>query len=121
MEKSNHRKLIVWQKAMELTAIIYKLVKKLPEEELHSLSDQICKAVVSIPSNIAEGQYTSTKKEFIQFLNTSHYSKTELETQLLVCVEVGYLNETDISEAMNLLTEIGKMLTSLIKKLKAKN
>jgi len=121
MEKSSYQGLLVWQKAMELTADIYKLVKKLPKEELYSLSDQMRRAVVSVPSNIAEGQDRNTKKEFIQFLNIARGSKAELETQLLICVKVGYLSEADISEAMKLSTEIGKMLTSLINKLKTEN
>ena len=118
MEKSSYQGLVVWQKAMDLTAVIYKLVKKLPKEELYSLSDQMRRAAVSIPSNIAEGRDKNTNKEFVQFLTMSRGSKAELETHLLICVKVGYLNETDILEAINLLTEVGKMLTSLIKKLK---
>jgi len=121
MEKSSYQGLIVWQKAMELTTVIYKLVKKLPKEELYSLSDQMRRAVVSIPSNIAEGHDKHTKNEFIQFLTISRGSKAELKTQLLICVKVGYLIETEIEEAINLLAEIGKMLTSLINKLKTKN
>jgi four helix bundle protein len=118
MEKSSYQGLLVWQKAMDLTAVIYKLVKKLPKEELYSLSDQMRRAAVSIPSNIAEGRDRNTNKEFVQFLTVSRGSRAELETQILVCVNVGYLTEIDILEAMNLLTEVGKMLTSLIKKLK---
>jgi len=118
MEKSNYRSLIVWQKAMDLTAVIYNLVKKLPKEELYSLSDQMRRAVVSIPSNIAEGRDRNTDKEFVHFLTIARGSKAELETQLLICVKVGYLNETDILEAMDLSAEVGKMLTSLINKLK---
>jgi len=118
MEKSTYQGLLVWQKAMDLTATIYNLVKKLPKEELFSLSDQMRRAVVSIPSNIVEGRDRNTNKEFIQFLTIARGSKAELETQLLICVKVGYLNETDVLDAMNLLTEIGKMLTSLINKLK---
>ena len=121
MEKSSYQGLLVWQKAMELTTVIYKLVKKLPKEELYSLSDQIRRAVVSIPSNIAEGQERNTNKEFIHFLTISRGSKAELETQLLICVKVGYLNETEIIEAMNLSIETGKMLTSLINRLKTEN
>ena len=116
MEKSSYQGLLVWQKAMDLTAVIYKLVKKLPKEELYALSDQMRRSVVSIPSNIAEGQNRNTNKEFAQFLHIARGSKAELETQLLVCVKVNYLNETEISEAMGLLAEIGKMLTSLISK-----
>jgi four helix bundle protein len=118
MEKSSYKGLVVWQKAMSLTAIIYKLVKKLPKEELYSLGEQMRRAAVSIPSNIAEGQDRQTDKELIHFLTVSRGSKAELETQLLICVLVGYLNEPEIEEAMNLLEQIGKMLTTLIKKLK---
>ena len=118
MEKANYRELVVWQKAMKLTAVIYKLVKKLPKEELYSLSDQMRRAVISIPSNIAEGQGRHTNKDFTHFLIIARGSKSELETQLLVCVEVGYLGEAEILEAMDLLTEIGKMLNSFINKLK---
>jgi len=118
VEKSSYKGLLVWQKAMELTAVIYKLVKKLPKEELYSLSDQMRRAAVSIPSNIAEGQDRNTKKEFIYFLTIARGSKAELETQLLICVKIGYLIEEEILEAMTLSTEIGKMLTSLINKLK---
>ena len=121
MEKSSYQGLFVWQKAMELTAIIYQLVKKLPKEELFSLSDQMRRAVVSIASNIAEGHERKSIKEFIHFLTISRGSKAELETQLLICVKVGYLNETEILETMSLSAEIGKMLTSLINKLETKN
>jgi len=118
-EKRTYQELLVWQKAMDLTAVIYQLVKKLPKEELFALSDQMRRAVVSIPSNIAEGRDRNTNNEFIHFLTISRGSKAELETQLLICVKVGYLNETEIDEAMILSTEVGKMLTSLINKLKS--
>jgi four helix bundle protein len=119
MEQSSYQGLLVWQKAMDLTAVIYNLTRKLPKEELYGLSDQMRRAAVSIPSNIAVGQDRNTNKEFVRFLTISRGSKAELETQLLICVKVGYLNETEIEEAMVLLTEIGKMLTSLINKLSA--
>ena len=114
MEKSSYQGLIVWKKAMEATTIIYKLVKKLPKEELFSLSDQMRRAAVSIPSNIAEGHDKKTSNEFIHFLSISRGSIAELETQLLICVKVGYLTETEITEAMDLLAEVGKILTTLI-------
>ena len=118
-EKRTYQELLVWQKAMDLTAVIYQLVKKLPKEELFALSDQMRRAVVSIPSNIAEGRDRNTNNEFIHFLTVSRGSKAELETQLLICVKVGYLTETDIDEAIIISTEVGKMLTSLINKLKS--
>ena len=110
--------LIVWQRAMELVAEVYRLVKILPKEELYSLSDQIRRSAISIPSNIAEGQGRNSVKEFIHFLAIAKGSKAELETQLLLCVKVNYLNNTEIENAINLIQEIGKMLNALQKSLK---
>jgi four helix bundle protein len=117
MEKLSYQSLFVWQKSMDLTVLVYDLIKRLPKEEQYALSDQMRRAVVSIPSNIAEGRDRNTNKEFLQFLTIARGSKAELETQLLICVRVGYLHQNDISMAMNLLTEIGKMLTALVAKL----
>ena len=121
MSASSYQGLKVWQKAMDLAAVIYKLTKKLPKEELYSLSDQMRRSAISIPSNIAEGQDRNTDRDFARFLTISRGSKAELETQLLICVKVGYLNEADIKEAMDILNEIGRMLSSLITKLKNDN
>src|SRR5574344_2191810 len=115
MAVQNYQELIVWQKAMEMTKQIYLVVKKLPKEELYALSDQMRRAAISIPSNIAEGQARNSTKEFLQFLAIATGSKAELETQLLLCVKVGYLADTDISEAMQMLQEVSKMLNALSK------
>jgi four helix bundle protein len=117
MVVNHYRDLIVWQKAMKLVKEVYLLVKKLPKEELFSLSDQMRRAVVSIPSNIAEGQARESTKEFIHFLAIARGSKAEIQTQLLICIEIGYLSATDITEAMSLSEEVGKMLTALIRRL----
>lgn len=109
--------LIVWQKSMELVAEVYRLVKKLPKEELFALSNQITRSAISIPSNIAEGQGRNTAKEFNHFLAIAKGSKAELETQLLLCVKINYLNNSEIEIAINLIQEVGKMLYSLQKKL----
>ena len=115
MGVSNYQNLSVWQRAMDLTTEIYRLAKKLPKEELFSLSDQMRRAAVSIPSNIAEGNGRQTAGEFHQFLRIAKGSAAELETQLQICVRVGYLADTDIDQALGLLTEISKMLASLTK------
>ena len=112
--------LIVWQKSMDLVTEIYKLVKLLPEEELYALSDQMRRAAVSIPSNIAEGQERSTTKDFIKFLYIAKGSKAELETQLLICTRLQYLTQQQILAAQKLLVEIGKMLNALIQSLHEK-
>ena len=109
--------LIVWQKAMELVAEVYRLVKKLPKEELFALSDQIRRAAISIPSNIAEGQGRNSTKELIHFLAIAKGSKAELETQLLLCVKINYLKGAEIETAISLIQEIGKMLNALQKSL----
>lgn len=111
--------LIVWQKAMELAAETYLIVKKLPKEELFALSDQIRRAAISIPSNIAEGQGRNSTKEFIHFLAIAKGSKAELETQLLLCVKVNYLNSSEIGTAINLVQEVGKMINAIQKSLAA--
>ncbi|MDD3034374.1 MAG: four helix bundle protein [Bacteroidales bacterium] len=75
------------------------------------------RAVISIPSNIAEGHGRNSTKEFIQFLAIAKGSKAELETQLLICVKINYLNNSDIETAINLINEVGKMLNALQKSL----
>ena len=112
--------LIVWQKAMDLVAEVYKIVKLLPSDELYALSDQMRRAVVSIPSNIAEGQERNTTKDFINHLYIAKGSKGELETQLLICVRLKYLSQQQIEMARSLLIEIGKMLNALIQSLSTK-
>ena len=113
--ESNYKKLIVWQKAMQLTTDIYKIVKKLPKEELFALSDQMRRAVVSIPSNIAEGCGRSLQGELKYFLRIACGSAAELETQLQICLNLGYLTDEDVKEKFSLLREIEKMLISFMK------
>ena len=113
----SYRDLSVWQKSMDLVEEVYSLVKKLPHEEQFALSSQIRRAVVSIPSNIAEGYGRKSKKEYIRFLQIARGSKYEVETQLLICSRLGYLQKTDLSKSLDLCDEIGKMLNTLIKKL----
>jgi four helix bundle protein len=103
---------------MEVAAMVYQITKKLLKEEIYSLTNQMRRAAVSIPSNIAEGQARRSIKEFMQFLRIAQGSKAELETQLLLCQKIKYLSDSDITEMMRLLQEIGKMLTSLIGRLK---
>lgn len=106
---------------MTAVKLLYPLVKKLPQEELFALSDQMRRCVVSIPSNIAEGQQRNGGAEFSRFISYAQGSRAELETQLLACVAIGYLTEDEIAELMSLLEEIGKMLSSLAKTLPSSN
>ena len=113
----NYRELTVWQKSMDLVADVYKTSKKLPKEERFALTDQICRAAVSIPSNIVEGYGRLSSKEYLHFLSIARGSKYELETQLLLCVRIGYLQENEIENLLISCDEIGKMLNAMIKKL----
>ena len=118
MAARHYRELIVWQKSIAAAKSVYSLVKKLPKEEMYGLSDQMRRAAVSIPSNIAEGNARSSTNEYLHFLSIANGSKAELETQLLLCIEIGYLTEQEVSETWGLLQEVGKMLHVLMRSLK---
>ncbi|MBQ3348803.1 MAG: four helix bundle protein [Thermoguttaceae bacterium] len=117
----SYRDLIVWQRSMDLVVEIYRLIQLLPREELYGLSDQMRRAATSIASNISEGYGRNTTGDYIHFLKISRGSKHELETQLLICVRIGYLHENQIALVMNYCDEVGKMLNALITKLSSKS
>ncbi|WP_289159432.1 four helix bundle protein [uncultured Muribaculum sp.] len=114
MQTSDYKQLKVWQKAMNLTMEIYRLVKFLPREETYALSDQLRRAVVSIPSNIAEGHGRGTDKEFIKFLWIARGSLLEVETQLIICNRLTLIKVEESKFAQSLIVEVGKMLNALI-------
>jgi|SaaInl8_200m_RNA_FD_contig_123_6499_length_1571_multi_3_in_0_out_1_4 four helix bundle protein len=110
--------LSVWQKSIDFVASVYLLVKQLPKEETYALSDQIRRAVVSIPSNIAEGFGRNSTKEYIQFLYIALGSASEVETQIIIGQRIGYFQNID--KYIEDITEIKKMLNGLISSLKRK-
>ncbi|MBR3109287.1 MAG: four helix bundle protein [Clostridia bacterium] len=101
---------------MDLVEEVYRISRLLPKDEKYALSDQLRRAVVSIPSNIAEGYGRYGMKEYARFLNIARGSKYEMETQLLICVRLQFIAESEISKSMNLCNEIGKMLNAMINK-----
>ncbi len=111
-----HKDLIVWNKSMELVIATYKLSSKFPEEEKFGLISQMRRAAVSVPSNIAEGAARNSTKEYIRFLYIALGSLSELETQFLISNRLEYIN--DVLE--DTITDIRKLLLSLIKSLKNK-
>ena len=113
MAWSHYKDLVVWQKAMELTDEVYHLARLLPKEELFSLSDQVRRAAVSIPSNIAEGYGRQTEKEFKQFLSVARGSVFEVETQLYICIRQNFFSDEEANKALSLCDEVGRMLTRL--------
>jgi len=103
---------------MELVKVIYLLTEAFPRSEIYGLTSQIQRAVVAIPSNIAEGYLRKHRKEYVQFLSISLSSAAELETQILICKSLPKFNEIDFIEAELLVTEIMKMLYVMIERIK---
>ena len=102
------KELIVWQKAYKLVLEIYKLTKNFPRAETYGLTQQIRRAAISIPSNIAEGYGRKYKTDYHRFLSVAYGSLLELETQYLPTVDLGYTKQSNIIEG--LLKEVGGML-----------
>lgn len=116
MKIQSYKELKVWQKAIELVNEIYKITKKFPKSEMFGLSSQMQISAVAISSNIAEGYNRNHRLEFIQFLGIANASSAELETQIIIAKQ--QYAEINYVVAEGLLTEIQKMLYSLIRKLK---
>ena len=113
----NHKNLEVWKKSIDLVTEIYKLTAEFPAEEKFGIVNQIRRAAVSIPSNIAEGSARSSDKENLRFLDMACGSLAELETQILISENLGFINSHDIVTKID---NIGKMLSGLKRHLKNK-
>ena len=111
MKVKNYEELVAWQKAMLLAKMVYGVQKQLPKEEVYGLGDQIRRAVVSIPSNIAEGFGRGSDAEFKRFLAIARGSLFEVKTQLQLASELGFLLLE--SELMQLIDEVGKLISGL--------
>ena len=99
----DYKELIIWQKGRRLTKEVYLLTRQFPPEERFGLSSQIQRAVVSIPSNIAEGFNRNSDKEFIHFLKIAKGSSAEVETQLLLSMDLGYVDKETIGPLLSLI------------------
>jgi four helix bundle protein len=121
MSMSSYQNLIIWQKAIDLVKQIYTITNNFPKSELYGLTSQIRRASVSIPSNIAEGHGRRTSKEFAQFYSVAYGSTLELETQLYLAKELGFLSNEDYGKIHQNLQEVSKMLNSITYKLKLKS
>lgn len=109
-----YRNLIVWQKAMLFSKQVYRLIEQFPASEKYALSDQVRRAAISVPSNIAEGCGRASNRDYAHFLSIARGSLYETMTQLEMAQSLGYI-ET-ISDVEGLASEISRMLTSLMKK-----
>jgi four helix bundle protein len=113
----SYKDLLIWQRGMVLAKFVYKLSARFPVDERYGLISQIRRAAVSVPSNIAEGQARHTTKEFLQFLSHAQGSLAEVETQLLLSVDLGFANQEMISAGLKEVDELQKMIRSVQRKL----
>jgi len=104
------KNILAWQKARELVPIIYKLVKKFPDDEKYALVSQIKRATVSISSNIAEGSGRNTNADFAHFLDMSLGSSFELESELIISCDLGFISEQQFNEILKILGEVQKLI-----------
>lgn len=111
-----YKELKVWQKAVELTKKVYEITKMFPQDERFGLTNQLRRASVSIPSNIAEGAGRNSDKEFIQFLAIATGSCYEVETQIIIAIELKYVEAAN--DIFQFIEEIQKMLYTFSNKLK---
>jgi four helix bundle protein len=114
------RDLLVWQRSMEMTIVVYRLTQSFPREETYGLTGQLRRSAVSIPSNIAEGQGRLNTREFKQFLGIARGSNCELQMQLEIARALGLGDRQLLNEAESLSHEIGKMIFAILGKLKAR-
>ena len=113
----NYRELIVWQEGIKLAKAVYKLTEKFPRQETYALADQIRRAVVSVPSNIAEGQARKAPGDFRRFLHIALGSLAEVDTQLVLAQEFGYVSKEDIDVLDEQIQGLRKRLYALINSL----
>lgn len=116
---NSYKDLDVYNRAIELSVLIYRITEDFPKSELYGLVSQIRRCTVSIPSNIAEGQKRGHKLEYIQFLRIALGSGAELETQLLISQKIGYLsgkNYQDLNDELQIIMRmLSKLISSLLK------
>ncbi|MHC4180404.1 MAG: four helix bundle protein [Planctomycetota bacterium] len=121
MPVKDYRELIAWQKAMDLVEMVYRLTDGYPQGELYGLTSQMRRAAVSIPSNIAEGQGRSTTRDFLNFLSIATGPLKEVETQGLISRRLGFLDEPQTAQLLDLTTEVARVMSGLTNSLRRKS
>jgi four helix bundle protein len=114
MLKLNHKKLIVWEKSLNLIKEVYRLTKKLPKEEIYVLTSQLRRASISVASNIAEGASRKSMVERKRFYQISRSSSVEIDTQIEICKLLGYFNENELKDIDAELNNVFALLTAMI-------
>jgi four helix bundle protein len=117
MSIKSYRDLIVWQKAMDFVVMVYRVTTQFPKDELYGLTQQLRRAAVSVPSNIAEGHGRQSRREYLQFLSIAYGSRNECETQILLGERLKYMSQEQSSDLLSSSAEVGRLLNGLRKSL----
>jgi four helix bundle protein len=118
----SYKDLLIWQKGIEITEKVYSITNDFPTEELFSLTNQVKRASVSIPSNIAEGFGRNSTKSYLNFLKIFRGSLYELETQLIIAEKLNYTTDSELLQSIyDLISEEGKMINSYMNKIELSN
>ena len=115
----SYKELLIWQKGIIIVIQVYKLTQSFPKDEIYALTSQLKRASVSVPSNIAEGFGRQTDKSFNHFLNISRGSLNEIETQLIIAKELGFIQDENLyNDLLSIIEEESKMINAFAKNLK---
>ncbi len=109
-----------WQRSMDLVERVYLFTETMPRKELYRLTDQLCRSVISVPSNIAEGSSRRSTKEYIRFVNIAYASLMECETQLRIACKLKYMTSQMLTDMIEETRVIARMLNALLTALKKK-
>jgi four helix bundle protein len=115
-----YTELIAWQKSIDFVEVVYRVSGAFPRPELYGLTSQIRRAVVSIPSNIAEGQCRTTSRDFVRFLSMSEGSLSEVETQLVIAGRLSYIDARQLEELLDRAAEVARLVKALKKSIERK-
>jgi len=115
MAITNYKDLIVWQRAVQLSVVVYECTRAYPSDERFGLVSQMRRSAVSIPSNIAEGRLRGSRKDFLRFLRIAYASAAELETQIIISKQLQECSQISFVESELLLLEVQKMLGTMIR------
>ncbi len=118
MSVKTFSELIAWQKSMELVESVYQITRQFPKTELYSLTCQVRKASISVPSNIAEGQAQGTTRAFIKYLGIAYGSLCEVQTQLYIAARLGYLKKGELEPLIDRSWEVGRLINGLLRALR---
>ena len=110
---NSYKDLEVWQRSMKLVTSIYGITKLFPKEELYALTNQVRRSAISIPSNIAEGRSKKSTRDFMRFISIAYGSTAELETQLMIGNNLGYITFQKLDPILKELNQIARMLNGL--------